>query len=152
MHTATPVASHRQARLAISPQGIFHERWPTRRVRATALALRRAARTVRPAVEYRTADRTHDVREAGRLPTRREKRRRRLLVATTAFDQRSQLKSPTFGIKHPRPHLERRLVAHVPLMPTGELGDPNVMLVPVETDDCALHFSTVRANGRIRGE
>lgn len=97
-----------------------------------------------PAVEYRTAGRTNDVGEAGRLPTRLERRRRHLLVTKTAFDQRSQLESTTFGIKHPRPQLERRLVAHVPLMPAGELGHPDFMLILVETNDCTLHFSTIR--------
>ena len=53
---------------------------------ATALALGGASRTVRPNVEYGTAGRTNDVREAGWLPARLERRRRHLLVTKTAFD------------------------------------------------------------------
>jgi uncharacterized protein (DUF952 family) len=77
------------------------------------------------------------MREASRLSARLA--HRRLPGTKTAFDQRPQLTSPTFVIEYPRPHLERRVMAHVPLMPASELGDPKTVLVPVETNDRTLH-------------
>ena len=100
------------------------------------------------AVEYRTAGRTNDVREAGRLTAHVERQRRHLLVTETAFDRRSQLESTTFRAQHPRPQLERRLVPHVPLMPAGELGHPDAGLVRVEAKDCPLHSASVRPTTR----
>lgn len=92
---------------------------------------------MRAAVENCPTGRTDDMREASRLPARLA--HRRLLGTKTAFDQRPQLTSPTFFIEYPRPHLERRVMAHVSLMPAGELGDPKTVLVPVETNDRTLH-------------
>lgn len=96
------------------------------------------------AVEHRAAVGTDDVRETGRLSTSLRRRHRRFLVAKSAFDRRSDVASPTFGIEYPRAELERRLVAHMPLMPAGELGYPGASRVLVETNDCPLHFSTIR--------
>lgn len=112
--------------------------------RPTHLASGGAATTVRLAVEYRTAGRTDDVREAGRLPARVVRQRHRLLIAKAALDRRPELESTMFRGQHPRPQLERRLVTHVPAMPAGELGHPEALLVLVEADDCPLHFARVR--------
>ena len=69
---------------------------------------------------------------------------RHFLIAEAALDHLSQLPSAAVGIDHPRSHLERRLVTHVPSVAAGELGHPETVLVLVETGDRALHPFTVR--------
>ncbi|HKD20083.1 MAG TPA: hypothetical protein VKG23_19690 [Thermoanaerobaculia bacterium] len=67
----------------------------------------------------------------------------RQLVAKTAIEKFAESFSPAFGIEDPRAQLERRLVAHVPMVAARELGDPLALLVLVVADDRTLHATSV---------
>jgi hypothetical protein len=67
-----------------------------------------------------------------------------LLLAQAALEQRSESLASTFAVDDPWPHLKRRLVTYVPLMPASELGNPAAVLVLVIPDDLALHRIRVR--------
>jgi hypothetical protein len=109
-----------------------------------------AAGAVRTAVENDAAVWTEQVCEAGRLPTRFRQRCRRghVLVAEAAFKRRSKMLSPALGFQDPWSEVERRLVAHVLLMATGELGNPLALCVEMKADDRTLHARSVRGGAR----
>ena len=96
---------------------------------------------MRPAVEDDTAVETEDVREARRLPALVGTRSALRLGprAQAALEQRSEALVPSLGVDDPGSKLERRLVAHVPLVAALELGDPVADVILVETDDRSLH-------------
>jgi hypothetical protein len=106
---------------------------------------------VRTAVEDDTAVWTNEVCEAGRLPARFGRRRRRghILVAEAALERRAEVLSPTLGLQDPRSEVERRLVAHVLLMAARELGDPLALCVQMEAEDRPLHPVRVRGGARV---
>jgi hypothetical protein len=81
-----------------------------------------------------------------RTPLRRSRvrRRRRLLLAKAALEQRAEPLASTFGVDDPRSQLKRRPVTYMPLMPASELGNPAAILVLVIPDDLALHRVRVR--------
>jgi hypothetical protein len=62
-----------------------------------------------------------------------------LLLAEAALEERAESVASTLGVGDPRPHLERRLVTYVPLVPAAKLGNPVTMLILVVPDDLALH-------------
>jgi hypothetical protein len=102
-----------------------------------------AAGTVSAAVDDDTTVGTYEVRQTRCLSTR-VRRRKRLLLAEAALEQRAESSASTFGVGSPWSRLKRRLVTYVPLVPTSELGNPVAMLVLVVPDDLALHRVRVR--------
>jgi hypothetical protein len=88
------------------------------------------------AVDDDAAVGTDEVRETGCFPAFL---RPRLLLAEAALEECAESLVSTFGVRDPRPHLKRRLVSYVPLVSTGELGNPVTKLVLVIPDDLALH-------------
>jgi hypothetical protein len=98
---------------------------------------------VSAAVDDDTTVGTYEVRKTRCLSTR-VRRRKRLLLAEAALEQRAESFASTFGVGSPWSRLKRRLVTYVPLVPTSELGNPVAMLVLVVPDDLALHRVRVR--------
>ena len=111
--------------------------------RRSAFTTRCAAGTVSAAVDDDTTVGTYEVRKTGCLSTR-VRRRKRLLLAEAALEQRAESFASTFGVGSPWSRLKRRLVTYVSLVPTSELGNPVAMLVLVVPDDLALHRVRVR--------
>ena len=106
----------------------------------------RAAGAVRGAVEHDAAGLTDEVCEAGRLSADLGGRRGygHVLLAEAAAERGAEALSPALGLEHPRPRVERRLVAHVLPMAAIELGDPIALRVELEADDLAFHAASVR--------
>jgi len=98
---------------------------------------------VSAAVDDDTTVGTYEVRKTRCLSTR-VRRRKRLLLAEAALEQRAESFASTFGVGSPWSRLKRRLVTYVPLVLTSELGNPVAMLVLVVPDDLALHRVRVR--------
>jgi hypothetical protein len=96
---------------------------------------------VSAAVDDDTTVGTYEVRKTRCLSTR-VRRRKRLLLAEAALEQRAESFASTFGVGSPWSRLKRRLVTYVPLVPTSELGNPVAVLVLVVPDDLALHRVT----------
>jgi hypothetical protein len=85
---------------------------------------------VRAAVEHDAAIGADEVGEARGLAA---------LVAEAALERRPDPLVPTLGLEDPRLGEERRPVANMPFVATGELGDPVALCVLVEASDRPLH-------------
>ena len=109
---------------------------------------------MRTAVEDDAAVWTEKVCEARRLPARFGSRRRHGhgLVAEAALERRTEALSPTLRLQDPRPHVERRLMAHVLLMAAGEVGDPLALGVQMEADNGAFHSVSVRGSALVTAD
>lgn len=118
--------------------GVIRERW-----RRSTFTTRCAAGTVSAAVDDDSTVGTYEVRKTRCLSTR-VRRRKQLLLAEAALEQRAESCASTFGVGSPWSRLKRRLVTYVPLVPTSELGNPVAMLVLVVSDDLAQHRVRVR--------
>jgi len=103
----------------------------------------RTAGAVRAAVEDDAAVLADERCETGGLAA--------LLLAESTPQRRAEMPLPSLGLQDPRLGEERWVVAHVPAMAAGELGDPLALPVELEADDRALHRLRVRADPLTEG-